>query len=250
MYLVHNDNLLYHGCIAMNEDGSFKAFRVAGEEYSGKAFLDRLDRLSRQGYFSSDDWERKLQGMDAMWYLWCGAQSPLFGKEKMATFERYFVAEKTTHTEARNPYYEIRHEEEAVKKILEEFGLNPDSGRIVNGHVPVKVKKGESPVKANGKLIVIDGGFSKAYQKQTGIAGYTLISNSQELQLVAHGPFESVQKILECEQGNDETVTTLERRKPAQRVSNTYAGEKIHEKINQLQQLHEAYRSGVIKESQ
>ncbi|WP_186409567.1 fructose-1,6-bisphosphatase, partial [Candidatus Propionivibrio aalborgensis] len=194
LYLIHDGNLLYHGCIAMEDDGEFKSFNVDGKSFAGKEFLDRVDRLARQGYFDIDHLERKQYGMDVMWFLWCAPQSPLFGKEKMATFERCFIADKATHTEKRNPYYTLRDTEATARKILTEFGLNPDAGHIINGHVPVKVTKGERPIKANGRLIVIDGGFSKAYQRETGIAGYTLISNSRGLLLAVHQPFESTQK--------------------------------------------------------
>lgn len=250
MYLVHNGHLLYHGCIAMNEDSSFKAFKVCGEEFSGKSFMDRVDRLARQGYFSSDDWEQKSYGMDAMWYLWCGAESPLFGKEKMATFERHFVADKTTHKEARNAYYDLRHSEATIEKILEEFGLNPDTGRVVNGHVPVRVKMGESPVKANGKLVVIDGGFSRAYQNQTGIAGYTLVYDADGLQLVAHKPFESAGNSVEDPHPGGAVIKCLETKCPPLRVGDTDEGREIQSKIDHLQKLLEAFRGGLIKEHQ
>ncbi len=178
MYLVYNGNLLYHGCIPMNEDGSFKAVQVDEGMVSGRALMERFDRLARQGYFATDNPDRKQEGMDTMWRLWSDAQSPLFGNEKMATFERYFIDDKATHFEKRNAYYNFRDREDSARQILTEFGVNPETGHIINGHVPVRVKRGESPVKANGKLLVIDGGFAKAYQGETGIAGYTLVYNS------------------------------------------------------------------------
>lgn len=249
IYLVHNGNLLYHGCIAMNEDGSFKAFEVDGESYTAKAFMDRVERLARQGYFVTADPERKRYGMDAMWYLWSGKQSPLFGKEKMATFERYFIADKTTHGETRNPYYSFRNQEATARHILEAYGVDPDSGHIINGHVPVKVKQGESPIKANGKLIVIDGGFSKAYQKHTGIAGYTLVSNSQALLLVAHGAFESAQKAIEDELDAAPQTEMLEQYPVRKRVRDTERGREIQQQIEELEGLLYAYRTGLIKEN-
>ena len=248
IYLIHDDSLLYHGCIAMNDDGEFRSFNVDGKAYSGKEFLDRVDRLARQGYFATDNPEQKQYGMDSMWFLWCAPQSPLFGKEKMATFERYFLADKATHAEKRNPYYNLRDTEDAARKILKEFGLNPDTARIVNGHVPVKVTKGERPIKANGRLIVIDGGFSRAYQKQTGIAGYTLISNSRGLLLAAHQPFESTQKAVSEELDIDtetEIIHTYPRR---MRVRDTDRGLVIQELIDELKDLLHAYREGLIKE--
>ncbi|NJN47718.1 MAG: fructose-1,6-bisphosphatase [Candidatus Competibacteraceae bacterium] len=246
-YLVHNGNLLYHGCVAMNEDGSFKAFKVGGEAYAGKAFMDRVDRLARHGYYATDP-EQKQYGLDAMWYLWSGEQSPLFGKEKMATFERYFIADKATHTENRNAYYMLRDQESTARKILQEFGVDPDTGHIINGHVPVKAMKGESPVKAGGKLIVIDGGFSKAYQNKTGIAGYTLVNDSHEMLLVAHDPFESAQLAIEKELDSAPQTTVLEVSPARKRVKDTEMGQEIQRQINALNALLQAYREGLVKE--
>lgn len=248
IYLIHDGNLLYHGCIAMNEDGSFQAFNVDGQAYAGKAFMDRVDRLARQAYFTKDNIEKKQYGMDAIWYLWCAAQSPLFGKEKMATFERYFLADPATHKEKRNPYYVFQDREETACKVLEEFGLDPRTGHIINGHVPVKVKKGERPVKANGKLIVIDGGFSRAYQRQTGIAGYTLISNSKCLLLASHHPFESMSNALLEESNLDSETEIIETHPIRMRVKDTDRGREIQQQIDALQDLLQAYREGMIKE--
>lgn len=249
MYLTYNGNLLYHGCIPMNSDGSFSAFKIDGKRFIARQFMDGLDRLARQGYFATDEPERKLDGMDTMWYLWSGAQSPIFAKEKMATFERYFVADPTTHVENRNPYYEHRDREEIAERILVEFGLDPESGHIINGHVPVKVKRGESPVKAGGKLIVIDGGLSKAYQKQTGIAGYTLVSNSFGLLLAAHQPFESTQKAIEEEADIESTTQILKPNTVRIFVRETDRGAEIQQQVIDLQALLEAYRAGLIKEN-
>jgi len=248
LYLIHDGNLLYHGCIAMNDDGSFKSFNVDGKSFSGKEFLDRVDRLARQGYFSTDNPTQKQYGMDAMWFLWCAPQSPLFGKEKMATFERYFIADKATHAEKRNAYYTFRDTEESASKILKEFGLNPDTGHIINGHVPVKVAKGERPIKANGRLIVIDGGFSRAYQQETGIAGYTLISNSRGLLLAAHQPFESTQKAVSEEIDIDTETEIIHSHPLRMRVRDTDRGREIQGQIDELQALLHAYREGLIKE--
>ena len=247
MYLVCNGNLLYHGCISMNEDGSFQEFEVGGKSYSAKAFMDRVDRLARQGYFSTDDLERKQYGLDAIWYLWSGTQSPLFGKAKMATFERYFIADKETHMEPRNPYYDLRHREDIARKILREFGADEDNGHIINGHVPVQVKHGESPVKAKGKLLVIDGGFAKAYQEVTGIAGYTLISNSHGLLLASHHPFESTQYAIENGYDHFSETTILETNSTRLRVRDTDVGKAIQARIHDLRNLLQAYREGVIK---
>ncbi|MEI7429865.1 MAG: fructose-1,6-bisphosphatase [Betaproteobacteria bacterium] len=248
LYLIHDGNLLYHGCIAMDDAGEFKAFNVDGKSYVGKDFLDRVDLVARQGYFATDKPGLKQYGMDSMWYLWCAPQSPLFGKDKMATFERYFIADKATHKENRNAYYTLRDKEESAIKILKEFGLNPDLGCIINGHVPVKVAKGERPIKANGKLIVIDGGFSKAYQKETGIAGYTLISDSRGLLLAAHQPFECTQKAV-SEELDIDTVTEIIYKYPFRmRVRDTDRGREIQEKIDELGELLHGYREGFIKE--
>jgi fructose-1,6-bisphosphatase-3 len=249
MYLVFNGNLLYHGCIPMDGDGSFKAVNVDGEVVSGKALMDRLDHLARLGYFATDQLGRKQEGLDIMWYLWSGAHSPLFGTEKMATFERYFIADPSTHVEKRNAYYVFRDQEETACRILQEFGVNPETGHIINGHVPVKVSRGESPVKGNGKLLVIDGGFAKAYQNETGIAGYTLVYNSYGLLLAAHYPFESAQKAIEEDLSIDSTTQILERNDVRIRVKDTDLGRSIKRQIDDLQALLIAYRSGLIQES-
>jgi fructose-1,6-bisphosphatase-3 len=249
MYLVHNGNLLYHGCVPMNEDGTFKPFEVDGQTFSAKAFMDRVDRLARQGYFATDNPEQKQYGMDAMWYLWRGSQSPLFGKDKMATFERYFIADKATHAEERDPYYQHREREAVARRILKEFGVDPDRGHIINGHVPVKVKKGESPVKAGGKLIVIDGGFSKAYQGQTGIAGYTLVYNSWGLLLATHRPFESTQQAVEEELEIESKTEILESNDVRIRIRDTDLGRDIQRRVKELRALLNAYRTGLVKES-
>ncbi|MCC6604498.1 MAG: fructose-1,6-bisphosphatase [Anaerolineae bacterium] len=247
LYLIYNGNLLYHGCIAMKPDGSFASVRVDGKTYRAKGFMDRLDRLARQAYFASDP-ELKQYGLDVMWYLWSGDRSPLFGKEKMATFERYFLADPATHAEGKNAYYALRDMPETAVKILKEFGLDPKTARIINGHVPVQVKKGESPVKANGRLIVIDGGFSKAYQDKTGIAGYTLIHNSYGFLLASHAPFESTQKAIEQELDIHSKTEILEANYHRIRVRDTDEGCRIQAKIHQLEALLAAYREGLIKE--
>ncbi|EKQ57513.1 MULTISPECIES: fructose-bisphosphatase class III [unclassified Clostridium] len=250
MYLKHNSNLLYHGCIPLNEDGSFKKVSIgaSGQEYSGKAYLDRLDILVREGYFYKNNPKAKLYGMDIIWYLWNGVDSPLFGKDKMTTFERYFIEDKVTHVEKKNYYFELEDNEKACNMIFQEFGLDPKVSHIINGHVPVKIKKGESPIKANGKLIVIDGGFSRAYQAETGIAGYTLIYNSYGLLLVSHEPFESTQKAIEEEKDILSTTVVLEQEVERKRVGDTDIGEELKLQIRDLELLLDAYRKGIIKE--
>ncbi len=249
MYLVYNGNLLFHGCIPMNEDGSFKAVQVDEGLVTGKEVMERFGRLARQGFFATDDPIRKQEGMDTMWRLWSDAQSPLFGNEKMATFERYFIGDKATHVEKRNAYYNFRDDEEKVRQILVEFGPDPNKGHVINGHVPVRVKRGERPVKANGKLLVIDGGFAKAYQGQTGIAGYTLVYNSWGLLLAAHPPFESAQKVIHEETDLVSSTEILESNNVRIRVKDTDQGRIIQQQIDDLQSLLSAYRLGLIQES-
>jgi fructose-1,6-bisphosphatase-3 len=248
MYLTYNGNLLYHGCLLMNRDGTFKEIGVTGERLAGPAFLDAVERMARQAYFATDP-EQKQSGKDMLWYLWSGADSPLFGKDKMATFERYFIEDDQTHQESKDPYYDLRDREDVCRFILEAFGLDPDTGHIINGHVPVRVKKGESPVKANGKLLVIDGGFAKAYQAKTGIAGYTLIYNSYGFLLAAHLPFASTQKAIEEGLDLHSETEILERNRSRIWVKDTDRGREIQRQIDELQQLLDAYRAGLIKQS-
>ncbi|MGH4126214.1 MAG: fructose-1,6-bisphosphatase [Clostridium sp.] len=248
MYLKYNSNLLYHGCIALNQDGSFKKMKIDNVTYSGKSYIDRTERIAREAYFGKVDSESKLYALDSIWYLWCGSNSPLFGKDKMTTFERYFINDKSTHKEIKNPYYSYRDDETICNNILSEFELNPKESHIINGHVPVKTKQGESPIKANGKLLVIDGGFSKAYQPETGIAGYTLIYNSYGLLLASHAPFESTQKAID--EGKDILSSTivLEKSTNRIRVTDTDVGLEIKDQIKDLELLLTAYRKGLIKE--
>ncbi|MBI9097993.1 MAG: fructose-1,6-bisphosphatase, partial [Spirochaetaceae bacterium] len=250
MYLIHNNNLLYHGCISMNDDGSFDGFKVDGKVYSGRAFMDRVERLARQAYFASEEDSAKLYGMDAVWYLWSGRQSPLYGKDKMATFERYFIDDQETHLENKNPYYKFRDNDDTARKILKEFDLDPEHAHIINGHVPVAVKKGENPVKGEGRLIVIDGGFSKAYQPHTGIAGYTLVYNSHGMYLVSHKGFSSTRLAVEEEQDILTEDILLESAVERLRVKDTDKGKKIQQHINQLNELLTAYQNGEIKEGE
>lgn len=245
LYLKYNSNLLYHGCIPMNEDGSFKELVIHKQKYSGKALFDKLDRLARDYYFDNEN----VFGKDLLWYLWCGPISPLFGKDKMTTFERYFILDKTSHKEIKDSYYKYRDDEMTCMKILENFGLDSSKSHIVNGHVPVKTKDGESPIKANGKLLVIDGGFAKAYQSTTGIAGYTLIYNSYGLRLASHEPFESIEKAILEEKDILSTVIVLEKTTNRKRVYDTDTGLELIAQIESLEMLLMAYRTGLIKEN-
>ena len=248
LYHVYNGNLLYHGCVPLNEDGSFTKVNIYGTEYAGKALYDVLESYARKGYYAIDP-EEKKKGSDILWFIWENKNSPVFGKDKMTTFERYFVAEKATHVEPKNPYYRLLEKEEVVNAILAEFGLSGQEAHIVNGHIPIEAKKGESPVKCGGKLLIIDGGFSKAYQPKTGIAGYTLIYNSYGLVLAAHEPFESVEKAVS--DGNDIVSHTILVQHVVRRktVADTDNGKVMRENIRDLENLLQAYREGTIVEN-
>lgn len=249
MYLAYNSNLLYHGCIPMNEKGNFESLEIEGKKYSGKALCDNLERVARKGYYNRFSHKSDDSSLDYTWYLWCGPVSPLFGKKKMATYERQFIAEKETHKEESNGYYKLAYDrEDIVDKILLEFGLDPKNAHIINGHVPVKVVKGESPIKANGKLLVIDGGMSVPYQKVTGVAGYTLIYNSYGLVLVEHQYFESAQKAIENEKDIISKRIIIESSAKRKRVRDTDIGKELQLQIEDLKMLLAAYRKGLIKE--
>ena len=247
LYKVYNNNLLYHGCVPLNEDGTLKSVEIYGKKYRGRALYDALDNYVRKGFVAVDRAERE-KGRDLMWYIWLSENSPLFGKDKMATFERYFLAEKETHKEVKNPYYRFLENEEVIDRILREFGLESEGAHIINGHVPVKTKDGESPIKCGGKLLVIDGGFSRAYQEETGIAGYTLIYNSYGLILAAHKPFESTESAIENESDIHSESTMVKWVAKRKRVGDTDAGRELREKIRDLEGLLEAYYSGAIAE--
>ena len=247
IYLRCNSNLLYHGCIPLTEDGKLKDVYVRGQKVKGRKYLDLAEKICREAYFNRANSAKEKLNCDYVWYMWCGKDSPMFGKDSMKTFERYFVEDKATHTEKKNHYYTFYNEETTCDMLLEEFDLNPKISHIVNGHVPVKVKKGESPIKANGKLYIIDGGFSRAYQPETGIAGYTLIYNSYGLKLVSHAPFESTEKAIK--EGKDiisssRIVNTSQNRI---RVKDTDIGKELQNQINDLKKLLNAYRKGIIK---
>ncbi len=245
LYKVHNGNLLYHGCMPLNEDGSFKDVRLWGQDYKGKALYEILDSYVRKGFVAVNQEERE-RGRDTMWYIWLHQDSPLFGKHKMATFERYFLADPSTHKEKKNPYYYMLEEESVADHILQEFGLPTEGSHIINGHMPVKC--GENPVKCGGKVLVIDGGFSRAYQKETGIAGYTLIYNSYGLILAAHDPFESTEAAIEKESDIHSDSIIVKRVSERKLVGDTDVGRVLREKISDLEMLLEAYYSGAVVE--
>lgn len=248
LYKVHNSNLLYHGCVPMDEEGCFSKVNIYGEEYSGKALYDVLDHYARKGYYSNQDIREKQKGQDILWYIWTGPNSPVFGKDKMTTFERYFIADKETHVETKNSYYRLLDKEEVINRILVEFGLDTQHSHIVNGHVPVELKKGESPIRCGGKLLIIDGGFSRAYQSKTGIAGYTLVANSHGMRLVAHEPFESMEAAVQKESDIFSDSIVVETASARMRVADTDIGRELTESIYYLEQLLKAYGDGTIVE--
>ncbi|MFQ7292265.1 MAG: fructose-1,6-bisphosphatase [Monoglobales bacterium] len=248
IYLNINNNLLYHGCIPMNPDGSFHEVTLGGEKVKGKALMDKAEIIAREGYFAKHGTPEKKYGEDFLWFLWCGCYSPVYGKNKMTTFERYFIEDESTWTEIKDPYYKLIEKPEICNKILREFGIKPNSfSHIINGHVPVKIKKGESPIKAGGKLLVIDGGLSRAYQSQTGIAGYTLLFNSHGLLLSAHDAFESVETAVTKDEDMYSTLDVIERAPKRLLVEDTDKGKALQGRIDALKALVAAYRKGLIK---
>lgn len=247
LYKICNGNLLFHACIPVHEDGSFKSVKVFGKRYKGKELYDVLEKHVRRAFFDMDKEERR-KGRDTMWFMWCAQGSPLFGKSKMATFEAYFIEDKAARKEIKDPFFSMLENHELADNILKEFGLEGERAHIINGHVPVHHGEGENPVKCGGKILTIDGGFSKAYQKTTGIAGYTLISNSYGLTLTSHEPLESAKAAILDEED------IVSRRIPVQQysrrllVGDTDNGKRILERIDELKELVEAYRKGQIKE--
>ncbi len=247
LYKVYNGNLLYHGCVPMNEDGSFMEVPVYGQTYHGMALYDVLEQYVRKAFFSMEE-EEKERGRNILWFLWSAPGSPLYGRSKMATFERYLIAEKETHQELKNAYYQLLEKKETAEKILKEFGLEGEEARIINGHVPVHQKEGESPVKCEGKLLIIDGGFSRAYHRETGIAGYTLIYNSYGMSLAAHEPFETTEIAIQEEKDIVSHQIAVNYSHKRQTVGDTDNGKQLLKKIGELKELIGAYRSGTIKE--
>ncbi len=241
MYKIYNNNLLFHGCIPMDEDGEFHTWKLADGEYSGKSLMDYLNSKVIDAYFLRDDDPRKADSLDLMWYLWNGPVSPLFGRDRMAIFERIFLEDKSLSIEKNNSYYEFSKKSEYCDKIFKEFGMNPERAHIINGHIPVKVSKGEKPVKADGKLYIIDGGLSKAYHSTTGIAGYTLIFNSHHLALAEHKPYVPGEE-------NSPEIHVTEVMPVRLRVIDTDTGDEIKKQIADLGDLIECYNLGLIKE--
>lgn len=247
LFLVRNGFLLYHAAIPLNEDGSFTEVDVCGKRVKGRALMERIDDIVRCAYYGRG--EEKDNALDYMLYLWCGAGSPLFNKDKMTTFERYFIKDAELEKEKKGAYYTLADRKDICERILVEFGLDPEQGRIINGHIPVRTIKGETPMRAEGKRFVIDGGFSKPYQEKTGIAGYTLIYNSHGIQLIEHEEFESRQQAIIS--GSDINARTLLQDFSGHRmlIRDTDLGKELLQQVDDLKRLLEAYNSGKIKES-
>ena len=250
MYLKCNSNLLYHGCIPLDSEGELVEVNIDGINYKGKSYFDKIEAIIRESFFNRENNEKDKRNRDFVWYLWCGKNSPLFGKDIMRTFERYFIDDKKIHKENKNPYYMFINKKEKCEMILREFGLNPENSHIINGHVPVKVKEGESPVKADGKLFMIDGGFSKAYRKTTGIAGYTLVYNSYGIKIISLAPFESQEKAIK--EGADILSSTVvfDEIREITKVKDTDIGKELQKQIDDLKKLLISYKTGLIKQKE
>lgn len=248
VYLAHNGMLLYHGCIPVNEDGSLMRFVFGGKEYSGQALLDYCGRMARLGYFAPENSPERKEGRDFLWFLWCGRHAPSFGRSHIATFERSLIEDKSTWVEPRNAYYDWYTNEDFVKGILQHFGLDKPWSRVINGHIPVKVAKGEDPRKAGGRLIVIDGGFCRAYQKTTGIAGYTMFFSSHGIRIAAHEPFTSRAEAIAGGLDIQSHSLIIENLPHRVLVEDTDEGEVIRQRIDALDALVNAYRLGLIRQ--
>lgn len=248
LYLVRNNNLLFHSSMPLNEDGSLKEVEVYGKIYKGKALFDAVDKIARAAFYEEKDQKLKEYAQDYMWYLWCGPDAPPFDKDKMATFERYLIADKTPHKETLGYYLKYKDRQDICETILQEFGLVGEHCHIINGHTPVKTIKGESPIKGGGKRLVIDGGFSKPYQSETGIAGYTLIYNSYGLLLAQHEPFCSVEKAVREAVDIKSFTRVVESVTKRTLVGDTDIGDRLKGQIKDLKMLLAAYRSGIVFE--
>ena len=248
LYKVCNGNLLFHGCIPMNDDGSLMTFTIGGKERSGKRFLDYAEKTARKAYYDKRGSEERQFGMDFLWWLWAGRNSPIFGRDRMTTFERRFIADESTWVEPKNAYYTYYQDPAVCDRLLKEFGLEGEHCHIINGHVPVKVRKGESPIKGGGKLIVIDGGFSRAYQSTSGIAGYTLIYNSRHYRIVSHQPFTSKWNAVHKNDDIRNDSEIFEKMETRMRIRDTDEGAELQDRVNMLMMLLDAYRSGAVTE--
>ncbi|MBQ5976853.1 MAG: fructose-1,6-bisphosphatase [Oscillospiraceae bacterium] len=249
VYKIYNGNLLLHGCIPMTTSGEMMSFNLDGKERSGKKFLDYLDVAARQAYYTPPNTTERELGMDLLWFLWAGRNSPIFGRDRMTTFERRLIADERAWAEPKNAYYTLYEDPAICDKILKEFGLEGPHCHIINGHIPVKAKKGESPIKGGGKLLVIDGGFCKAYQPTSGIAGYTLIYNSRTLRIVAHQPFVGRERAIRENYDIASATTIFERMESRQKIKETDIGHELQARIDDLMLLLEAYRDGAVAET-
>ena len=248
LYKVCNGNLLFHGCIPMNDDGSLMTFTIGGKERSGKRFLDYAEKTARKAYYDKRGSEERQFGMDFLWWLWAGRNSPIFGRDRMTTFERRFIADESTWVEPKNAYYTYYQDPAVCDRLLKEYGLEGEHCHIINGHVPVKVRKGESPIKGGGKLIVIDGGFSRAYQSTSGIAGYTLIYNSRHYRIVSHQPFTSKWNAVHKNEDIRNDSEIFEKLETRMRIRDTDEGAELQDRVDMLMMLLDAYRSGAVTE--
>lgn len=248
IYHIENGNLLFHGAVPLTESGSFSLETFECKSYAGRELMDYCDRRARRGYFAAEGSEERLRGGDFLWYLWCGRLSPLFGRSKMTTFERLFIQNRETWEEKKDPYYRYINDTRMDRYILEEFGLDQTHSHIINGHVPVRAVEGETPLKAGGRLIVIDGGFCRAYHERTGIAGYTLVYNSRGMSLRVHEPFESTEKAIAQNRDIVSSVDVFETNEKRMLVTDTDEGRRLEAKIEDLKRLVTAYKSGLLKQ--
>lgn len=249
IYKVHNGNLLLHGCIPMTDDGKLMSFTIGGKERCGREFMDYADRTARKAYYDKPGTPERIFGMDFLWWLWTGRNSPIFGRDRMTTFERCFIKDAEICAEPKNPYYSHYNDPVVCDMLLREFGLNGAHCHIINGHVPVKAKIGESPIKGGGRLLVIDGGFSRAYQSTSGIAGYTLIFSSRHYRIVSHQPFAGRREALKRNHDIDNNSVVFEALDQRMKVSETDEGIDLQAQVDDLIQLMEAYRSGAVAEN-
>lgn len=248
LYKIENGNLLFHGCIPMNADGSLTTFSIGGKERSGRAFMDYADKTARKAYYDKKGTPEREFGMDFLWWLWAGRNSPIFGRDRMTTFERRFIEDESTWAEQKNAYYSYCQDPAVCDFLLREFGLTGEHCHIINGHVPVKAKKGESPIKGGGKLLVIDGGFSRAYQSTSGIAGYTLIFSSRHFRIVAHQPFAGKYEALHKNVDIEGDSLIFEKMESRMRIAETDEGRVLQARMDDLMALLDAYRSGAVAE--
>ncbi len=249
LYKVHNGNLLFHGCIPMNPDGSLMTFHIGGKERSGRVFMDYADRLARKAYYDKRGTPERRFGLDFLWWLWAGRNSPIFGRDRMTTFERRFIKDESTWLEPKNPYYEHYNDPAVCERLLREFGLTGMHSHIINGHVPVRAGKGESPIKGGGKLLVIDGGFSEAYQPTSGIAGYTLLFNSRHYRMVSHQPFPGKWNAIHRNDDIASDSVIFEKLTERMYVAHTDEGSELQARVDDLMDLLRAYRTGAVTEA-